>query len=625
MSDGAPVTVLCNGANGPQGGQASAASAMLNLNYLQQGSTSPIVHIGLPNFVRDVYHLPERVLDLLELGAYAYCADRLVRRGEIKALEYHAWARSFHFFVRVRDYQFWQQSAVSDALARALQFMTGDREYRFTFQPGHSTPQTNLFDNEQFQLDPTDNLSVVLFSGGLDSLAGTIQRLEHTSDHVCLVSHQSQQPGTKRTQNSLFTALRDRYPGRLSHYRFRCHLRGTRAAEETQRTRAFLYTSIAYAIAQTFGQDRLFVYENGITGMNFARREDLSNARASRTVHPQTIHHLREFFSLVLERPVKIELPFLWRTKTDVVEYLKNGPYPELLPSSVSCSKTFQNLGQANHCGECSQCIDRRIAAYAAKADDLDEAGVYAADIISKSITSGETKTTAVDYLRQAQRFGTWNVDHFYQQLLSELSELVDYLPDCSDETVAVERVWSLCRRHGDQVAMGMYRMRAVHENLYEGLEQDSLLQIISVREYLKNPVDRLVTSIQTLVSSAIPKMFSTHPPSDEPDLNLKISALFDTHRLDLTREHPAVSFAGAHAVPDHGSKNHDLVVEAKYIRGGTTPSKASEGMAADVTKYPAGVHILFLVYDPEHAIKDDQLFRSDFESLGRCTVSILR
>lgn len=616
MTDGAPVTIRCNGADIPQAHQASAAPAVLNL--------LPIVNIGLPDFVRDVYHLPDRVLDLLELAANVYCADRLVRRGAKNALEYHAWARSFHFFVRVRDYQFWQQSSVSDALSHALQFMTGDREYRFTFQSGHSTPRTGLFDTEQFQLDPSGDLSVILFSGGLDSLAGTIQRLNDTDERVCLVSHQSQ-PGTKKTQDHLFDALSGRYPRRLSHYRFRCHLRGVRAAEETQRTRTFLYTSIACAIAQAFGQDHIFVYENGITSMNFARREDLSNARATRTTHPQTIYFLGELFSLVLERSMKIESPFLWRTKTDVMEYLKNGPYPELVPSAVSCSRTFQNLGQATHCGGCSQCIDRRVAAYAAKADDLDEAGIYAADIIAKTITSVEAKTTAVDYLRQARSFATWNVDHFYQQMVSELSELVDYLPDCTDETDAVENVWSLCRRHGEQVAKGMYRMRGVHENLYEEIEKDSLLQLISVREYLKNPIERLVTSIQMLISNAIPKMFSTHPPSDEPDLNLKISALFDTHKLDLTREHPAVSFAGAHAVPDHGSEKHDLVVEAKYIRGRTTPSKSSEGMAADMTKYPAGTHILFLVYDPEHAIKDDQRFKIDFESRGRCTVSILR
>ena len=295
MSNGAPVTVLCNGANGPRRRSVLTAPGMLDLNYLQGAGVSPIVRIGLPDFVRDVYHLPDRVLDLLELAAYVYCADRLVRRGTKGALEYHAWARSFHFVVRVRDHKFWQQSAVLDALSRALQFMTGDREYRFTFQPGHSTPKTNLFDAEQFHLAPSDNLSVVLFSGGLDSLAGTIRRLEETGGRVCLISHQSQ-PGTKQTQNSLFSALSNRYPGRLSHYRFQCNLRRARATEETQRSRAFLYTSIACAIAQTFGQNHFFVYENGITSMNFARREDLSNARATRTTHPQTIQRLEEFF-----------------------------------------------------------------------------------------------------------------------------------------------------------------------------------------------------------------------------------------------------------------------------------------------------------------------------------------
>ncbi len=624
MNASTPVTVLCNGADGSERETGSASSSILDLNYLEHAGVKPVVHISLPDFIRNVYHLPDRILDLLELAAYVYCADRLVKRGSKGAVEYHAWARSFQFFVKVRDFNFWQQNIVSDTLSAALQFMTGDREYDFIFQPGHSTPPTSLFDTEKFHITPNNGLSVILFSGGLDSLAGTIQRLEGTNDNICLVSHQSQ-PGTKRTQNRLFNVLASHYPGRLNHYRFGCNLRGVRAAEETQRTRAFLYTSIACAIAQTFNQEHFFVYENGVTGMNFARREDLSNARASRTTHPQTIRRLQEVFSLITGGPMTIELPFLWQTKTDIIESLYKGPHPELIPSSVSCSRTFLNLGQATHCGGCSQCIDRRIAAYAAKADNLDDTGIYAQDIINKSISNSEIKTTAVDYLRQARNFSTWNVDHFYQQMLSELSESVEYLPDCLDETDAVERVWNLCRRHGNQVAAGMHRMRDIHENLYNKLETDSLLQIISVREYLQNPVERLVSAITTIVSNSIPKMFSATPPAHEADLNLKISALLDTHGLDLRREHPAVSFASAHVVADQGSEEHDLLIETKYIRQATSPSKASEGMAADLTKYPEGSHILFLVYDPAHAIKEDVLFKKDFESKGRCTVLILR
>ena len=77
--------------------------------------------------------------------------------------------------------------------------------------------------------------------------------------------------------------------------------------------------------------------------------------------------------------------------------------------------------------------------------------------------------------------------------------------------------------------------------------------------------------------------------------------------------------------MPDHGSDDLDLVVESKFIRGNTPPSRASEGMAADLTKYPKRAHILFLVYDPDHAIKDDMVFKNCFESRGGCTVLIFR
>ena len=53
--------------------------------------------------------------------------------------------------------------------------------------------------------------------------------------------------------------------------------------------------------------------------------------------------------------------------------------------------------------------------------------------------------------------------------------------------------------------------------------------------------------------------------------------------------------------------------------------SRASDGIAADLTKYPQESHILFLVYDPHRAIREEQEFKNDFESLGRCTVLILR
>jgi hypothetical protein len=67
------------------------------------------------------------------------------------------------------------------------------------------------------------------------------------------------------------------------------------------------------------------------------------------------------------------------------------------------------------------------------------------------------------------------------------------------------------------------------------------------------------------------------------------------------------------------------LLIESKYIRGSTSPSKANEGIAADLTKYPAESHKLFIVYDPERQIADDSKFRVDIEAKGNCTVDIVR
>ena len=82
--------------------------------------------------------------------------------------------------------------------------------------------------------------------------------------------------------------------------------------------------------------------------------------------------------------------------------------------------------------------------------------------------------------------------------------------------------------------------------------------------------------------------------------------------------------FAGAGVRPDFEVNREHLLIESKYIREGTTPSRATEGMAADLTKYPQEAHILFVVYDPDRAITDRKEFKRGFESKGRCTVCVL-
>jgi hypothetical protein len=192
-------------------------------------------------------------------------------------------------------------------------------------------------------------------------------------------------------------------------------------------------------------------------------------------------------------------------------------------------------------------------------------------------------------------------------------------------EEEACNRIAELCQRHGKQIMKALASMRAKHDRVESAVANGSLLSLVAVREYLKAPVDRLVEAVCSRLSAALPLMFQRKRPQNEPDLNDKIAGVLKGETVRFEREHPAVRFGLATAIPDHSAAGHDLVIESKYVRSGTTPSRASEGMAADLVKYPDNTHILFIVYDPDRQITDDAAFRDALESKRACTVHIIR
>jgi hypothetical protein len=256
--------------------------------------------------------------------------------------------------------------------------------------------------------------------------------------------------------------------------------------------------------------------------------------------------------------------------------------------------------------------------------EHLDDAGLYTTDISRQPLPDRESKTTVVDYLRQAAACADQSSDDFYREYLSELADVLDDLPCTGSDLERVQRVWELLRTHGRNVWEGVRRMRDRYDDPLSDLPPDSLLGLVAARDHLRSPVLLLADAITQIVIHAIGILFEAEGPKNERDLNATLAGLISSH-VDLLSEHPTVSFACARVIPDHQVANTDLLIEAKYIRPNTPPSKATEGMAADLTKYPQRAHILFLVYDPSRMLADDTAFRRDFEAQGRCTVVVLR
>lgn len=471
---------------------------------------------------------------------------------------------------------------------------------------------------------PKRKTSVVLFSGGLDSTTGVLDRLVNTNEELLLVSHISKQTGTIKTQKGLIDSFNSKFNNRCKHIKFECGLKGKRSGiEETQRSRSFLYSSIAFAVACTYSVKSIFFYENGITSLNFPKRQDLSSSRASRTTHPKTLGLMQEFLNLIYKN-IKIEHPYLFKTKSDILSILSQIRQEKYIGSTVSCNRTFQRISQATHCGVCSQCIDRRIAVYSSRLDDFVDDGLYNFSFLSDIFENNIGKNNLVDYIRQAKEYSEMNLNSFGYEMVDQLVDVLDFI-EGNFETEKAEKIHNLCIRHSKQVENALRRMREKYDSPYRKIRSNSFFEVISSRDYLREPVMLLADSICLGLNKAIPIAFRKNKPKDENDFNDKVEAILSDKRSDYEREFPLISFAHATAKPDHSFLTSGLFIESKYIRGKTTPSKVTEGIAADLSKYPKNTFKLFVVYDPERNIHNDEIFKNQFENNHNCRINIIR
>jgi hypothetical protein len=604
---------------------AECTSTELNLLNRDINGLEANITIGYAKFVKYPENLPPRILDLLQIAAHVFCADRLIYRGGRESISNKAWGRSFEFHIPVLDYDFWNNQILQTALSEALVFMTGDRKYSFVFEKsklGHlpkiDLKQLSLFEDGVEQIDQVDKSDVLLFSGGLDSLAGTVERLNTLPNNTLIVISHKANNSVTHTQKQLVEYLKERYKNRVLPYGFECHNKKTNVKEETQRTRMFLYSSIAFAICNCTNKHSFFVYENGITSINLPTQTDVVNARASRTTHPKTLGLMKKVFR-VFDAEFEIIAPYYNKTKEEVFKVFTTYDEKELLRSSVSCSAT-RKQSMSGHCGCCSQCIDRHFAAYASGLEEYDVE--YMHDFITK-IPDAETKQRLWQMLRMACAEKLHTPEELFRNFPDEMIDLLVYW-HCDNPEDNFAEIYSLFSRYGDSILRAAKAMQSKHDNLSIPIAGDSLLSMLSSREYLKTPTQIRIEKIENVLWRSIPQAFHTAKPKNEDDFNNKIQALVTAAGSSFTREYPVLKFGISSYRADLSEDT--LIIESKYLRGKTPPSVATEAIAADITKIPNGLSVLFIVYDPERKISDDITFISSFEEKRQfCFVRIFR
>ena len=316
--------------------------------------------------------------DLIEVATAIQCADRLSSRalkGDRTGLH---WGRHIKIRLSVRCLERWKESAVKQTLERYLFKNGGDHwELEFVALKGarrapvsDTLPLQNLEQEQLWANGIPSNLAVVLWSGGVDSTGGlAYQSKLHPEKQFLLVSVDAS-PFINTRQKDIVRALPLDIRNRVTTVRLGIHLEANKELKEkcgesatfkTLRTRALMFLSVAALAARRVGQNRFYVYENGIGAFNLSFDSSQVQGQANRAVHPQSLLLFGKFLTALFRQPMTIENPFLFQTKAALCQALDSEDWRHLISLTFTCGhpQRVANKG-VRHCGFCSSCLLRR-------------------------------------------------------------------------------------------------------------------------------------------------------------------------------------------------------------------------------------------------------------------------
>ncbi len=424
--------------------------------------------------------VPPQFEDLLEIAAYVYCADQTTSRGGKTAVGFDGdWRREFAFKIPVRVPELWNRSEVKAMLAEMLGFLADDY-FDFEFVPaGGKAPGMPLYFPKLLGDGPSGEIEeVVLFSGGLDSLAGAVVEAVELKRRVLLVTHKptNKLNNVHRKLEGLLAEKAGKF--KPTHLHVRVNKDSDLNRNYTQRTRAFLYAAIGATVARMQGKNTLKFYENGVVSMNLPVCAQVVGSRATRTTHPRTLVEFGRLLSAVAGSEFRVQNDFIWDTKADVIKRIVKHGCEDLIAASVSCAHVYQFSLEHPHCGTCSQCIDRRVGMVAAGAERRDPEAGYKSDVFTGRRPTEEDRMMVATYVNRAKQLAKVNDAAELIAMYPDVARMLRFVP--GKPVAAAEKVLTLQKRHAAEVNGAIRRMVEVHaEEVAEGsLAPDCLLRL---------------------------------------------------------------------------------------------------------------------------------------------------
>ena len=305
-------------------------------------------------------------------------------------------------------------------------------------------------------------------------------------------SEPSLNPKISSRQSRLVDSLRalcDRNPP--LHIPVWVHKRGYSGPEYSQRSRSFLYASLALVVARVFSLNRIRFYENGVVSLNLPISEQAVGTRATRTTRPDVLSGFERLFTLLIDQRFAVENPFLWHTRAEIVDLIGDAGCGELIQNSVSCMHTHEQTNEKSHCGRCSQCVGRRFATLASRYAERDPENIYKVDLLKGEREPDKDLTLVESFIRTAIEMKHMSDRELIARYAGEFSRVVRHVPGMSADQVA-EKIVCLHTKHATEVTGVMHNaLSANSSDILEERLPATCGIILSVPDKYRTPTSR--------------------------------------------------------------------------------------------------------------------------------------
>ncbi|MFV1882975.1 MAG: 7-cyano-7-deazaguanine synthase [Balneola sp.] len=352
---------------------------------LYTGEKPFIEHFGVINSLEQ---------DLLNLASGVYGVDLVIHRNEREHF-----IRTFDVHIEVVNYHAFE--LIKNEIEKALYIVSRDN-WNITFiqKDGDITQKIEWNDNEG---------AVLLFSGGLDSMSAASKFIQD-QENLVLVSHNTQ--GNRvvdEHQRNVHDLLEKFYDTTIKHFHIKVYGRKHREyefpedRENTQRTRSFLFLSLATLVTRRVGFKKvLYMAENGQFAIHLPLNQSRVGPFSTHTADPEFVDTFRSLVrNLFNNSDFDLINPFLYMTKGEVFATLP----PELQKQAHLSGSCWMISRIQKHCGYCIPCISRRIAIeHNSLSFDEYQENIFDTDLNKLSDTD-DRKRNIIDYLEFISKF----------------------------------------------------------------------------------------------------------------------------------------------------------------------------------------------------------------------------